>query len=161
MLTQAKVKELFNYDPETGDLIWKVDLYSNKIKGKVAGSLHVSGYKHIQINGKKFKAHRLVWLWHHGFFTSKQIDHINGRPSDNRVENLREATRSQNMQNQHKAHTRNRSGYLGVRKQKQKWCAIITSCFGKRIYLGAYDTPEEAHEAYLAKKRELHEFNTL
>lgn len=160
MLTQAHVKELFDYDPETGDLIWKVDLYSNKVKGKVAGSMHVSGYMDVQINGKKFKTHRMVWLWHQGVFPANGLDHINGDKSDNRIENLREATTAQNAQNLRKAQSNNKSGYLGVRPFRNRWQAKIT-VNNKRHHIGTYDNPEAAHEAYLAKKRELHEFNTL
>lgn len=160
MLTQAKVKELFDYDPETGDLIWQCNIGTHKTAGNVAGFLRKNGYKEISVNRKRYNAHRLVWLWHYGVFPANGLDHINGDKSDNCIENLREATKVQNAQNRRTARSDNKSGYLGVGVSRDKWTAQIYLS-GKRLHIGCFDTPEAAHEAYLAKKRELHEFNTL
>jgi hypothetical protein len=94
--------------------------------------------------------------------SKKQLDHINGIKRDNRIENLREATDSENQQNQKKPPAHNTSGFLGVTKYKRngKWVAGI-KLNGKRINLGYFDTPEAAHAAYLQKKKELHPFQTL
>ena len=160
MLTQARAKELLDYDPETGNLIWRWNIGTHKTAGKVAGCLRANGYKEISVNRKRYNAHRIVWLWHYGVFPANGLDHINGDKSDNRIENLREATKIQNAQNRRTARSDNKSGYLGVGVSRDKWTAQIYLS-GKRLHIGCFDTPEAAHEAYLTKKRELHEFNTL
>lgn len=159
MLTQAQVKELFDYDPETGIIRWMVRKGSVQA-GTVAGSPNDRGYIQIRIDKTTYRAHRLAWLIFYGRWPENQIDHINGIRTDNRIKNLREANAAQNAQNQRTASSDNKSGYLGVSVFRNKWQAQIM-VNGKNRYIGVYDTPEEAHEAYLAKKRELHEFNTL
>lgn len=160
MITQAQLKELFDYDAETGNLVWKVDTGKKNFCGKIAGCIHPSGYRLIRIKGKLCRAHRLIWIYHYGTEPKEHIDHINGNGLDNRMENLREATRSENMQNIKKAHKNNSAGLMGAHKHKKKWRAEIR--LNKMyIYLGTFDTPEEAHIAYLAKKRELHPFQTI
>lgn len=160
MLTQAQVKELFHYDPDTGNLVWRVDRGTRKVVGKIAGCLKIRGYFVIKIDGKDYQAHRLIWLYVHGAWPINQIDHVNGVKHDNRIFNLREATGSQNQQNRRKPSSNNASGYLGVTENKGKWVAVI-KLSGKNRHIGRYDTPEAAHAAYLAKKRELHPYGTL
>jgi len=159
MLTQAQVKELFHYDPCSGNLIWINDHKANKVAGKVAGCIQLS-YIRIKIYGNYYLAHRLIWLWHYGYFPKNNIDHINGVGTDNRIKNLREANHSQNMQNQQKAQKNNKSGYLGVSPSGKKWKARIF-INNKEIYIGSFSIPEDAHKAYLAKKREIHPFGRL
>jgi len=78
MITQAGLKELLNYNPETGDFAW--------VKSKKpAGGISSYGYRRIIIDGKEHKAHRLAWLYTHGVFPEDQIDHINGVRHDNRI----------------------------------------------------------------------------
>ncbi len=160
MLTQEKVKELFHYDPETGDLVWRVDRGTNKVAGKIAGYLGNHGYLRIRIDGKAYSAHRIIWLYGYGAWPINDIDHVNGLRHDNRICNLREATKAQNSQNQRKPQAHNTSGYLGVTSCRGKWKAQI-HLSGNNLYIGYYNTPEAAHSAYLAKKRELHPYGTL
>jgi hypothetical protein len=160
MITQERLKELFNYDKTTGNLVWKVDRGTNKTRGKVAGSVNGSGYISIKIENRHNLAHRLVWLWHHGYMPTHEIDHINGVRHDNRIKNLREATCAENAQNQRKAQSHNGSGYLGVHRHKGGWESTIV-INKQKIYIGLFQTPEAAHAAYLAKKRELHPFQTI
>lgn len=161
MLSQAQVKELFDYDSETGNLIWKSNHKANKVAGKIAGSKDSKGYRVIVFQKKHYKAHRLVWLWNYGFLPENDIDHINGDRYDNKIKNLREANRSENMQNMRKAQKNSKSGFLGVYKCGKKWKALIAPPKQKQICIGIYDTPELAHAAYIQKKRELHLFGTL
>lgn len=162
-LTAERLREVLNYFPEEGVFVWKVTRSFKAIAGSVAGSEYkATGYLRIQIDGTSYLAHRLAWLHEYGEWPALDIDHINGEKADNRIANLREATTSQNGQNQHKAQSGNKSGVLGVYQDKTscRWRAIIAS--GGRIYkLGHFDTKDEAHAAYLAAKRELHEFGEI
>lgn len=160
VITQDQIKEYFSYDNGTGRLTWKVDRNTQKTKGKIAGWINSNGYAHIQIDGKTYLAHHVVWLLHNGELPKFCIDHINGIRADNRFENLRRATNTENQQNQRKPQSNNKSGFLGVVRFGKKWKAQIGNA-GKRIHIGVYDTPESAHAAYLEKKRELHPFGTL
>lgn len=160
MLTQERLKELFDYDPETGNLIWRVDRGTNKMRGKIAGYVHSKGYRHVRTGEGQFKAHRIIWVYHYGIEPKEHIDHINGNCSDNRLENLREATRSENMQNRKKAHKNSSVGLMGVQRNGKRWKATIR-VNTVSIYLGTFDTPESAHDAYLKAKKELHPFQTL
>jgi hypothetical protein len=157
MLTQERLKELLDYDPETGVFVWRVSRQRNKIKaGTPAGALCNKGYRRIQILGKQYLAHRIAWLYVHGCWPKKQIDHIDRVKDNNGIINLRDVSAEENGWN-HPKHKDNTSGYTGVHwhKRNKKWEAKIRQA-GKRIYLGSFDTPEEAHTAYLAAKEELH-----
>ncbi|HDS1550738.1 TPA: HNH endonuclease [Stenotrophomonas maltophilia] len=103
--------------------------------------------------------HRIVWLLTHGTWPKDQIDHINGVRTDNRPENLRQASALDNQQNL-KTRVDNTSGYPGVRRSLSRWSALIAHG-GKRHYLGNYDTPEQAYAAYLEAKSRLHTFNPV
>lgn len=161
MLTQELLHKMFTYDSANGFLMFRPHL-AKKRKNQIAGSTHPKGYLTVSIEGKKQLVHRLVWLFHYGYLPENQIDHINGIKTDNRIENLREANNSENQQNQKKPPVTNTSGFLGVTRYKSRgnWVAGI-KINGKRINLGYFDTPEEAHAAYLAKKKELHPFQTI
>ncbi|MCK9994454.1 MAG: hypothetical protein Dbin4_02974, partial [Alphaproteobacteria bacterium] len=98
-LTQSRLKELLHYDPDTGVFTRRVQTSSNARVGDVAGCLHPEGYRHIQIDGKRYAAHRLAWLYMTGEWPTNQLDHLNGVRDDNRWGNLREATHGQNQQN--------------------------------------------------------------
>ena len=162
-LSQSELKEILHYNPKTGVFTW-IESNSNRVKiGDIAGHFHKSsGYIVIAINGKLCKSHRLAWLYMTGHVPKDCIDHINGDRSDNRFCNLREATQSQNNQNRIKAQKNNTTGYLGVtfHKATNKYLAKIR-IGGKCEHLGIFTTPEEASKAYLAKKREKHEFCTI
>jgi hypothetical protein len=160
MLTQEKVKELFHYEPDTGNLVWRFDRRANKVAGKIAGCLNNHGYFRIRIDGKAYSAHRIIWLYVYGAWPVNDIDHVNGLRHDNRICNLREATKAQNSQNQRKPQSHNTSGYLGVSAYRGKWKATI-KLSGNNLFIGYYNTPEEAYSEYLSKKRELHPFGTL
>lgn len=150
MISQKRLKELLHYDPESGVFVWKVTRSINGLAnaGSIAGSVVESGYIHIMVDGKQYKAHRLAWLYVHGEFPPKHIDHANGNPSDNRLVNLRPASHSENACNQGKKST-NTSGWCGVsfHKQSGKHRAEIMLA-GNCHYLGGYDSPEIAAAVY-------------
>lgn len=162
MLIQEKLKELFSYDYKTGNFI-RLKETSNVKKGDIAGCLTDQGYIRIRILGKKYLSHRLAWLYVYGQFPIKSLDHINGNKTDNRIINLREVTTAENLQNQKKPTGNNKTtGLLGASfdKYSNKYKSQI--CINqKKINLGRFNTPEEAHQAYLTAKRELHSHNTL
>jgi HNH endonuclease len=101
-LTAGRLRELLRYDPESGAFFWvaKSARRANRVPvGKEAGYLGVDGRRQIRLDGKLYKAHRLVWLHVFGHWPKEQIDHINNDPSDNRLCNLREATNRENCRN--------------------------------------------------------------
>lgn len=148
MLTQERVRELFDYDPETGDLIRRVNK-ANQTAGVAAGSVNARGHINVQVDGSLYAAHRIVFLWHHGWLPA-EIDHKNRVKTDNRIDNLRPATSSQNKGNIGLLRN-NRSGYKGVsfNARSQKWHAQI-KINGVQTYLGRSDLPEEAARMYNA-----------
>lgn len=141
-----RAKELLEYSPETGIFRWKVGL-CGRPAGHVAGS-KCRGYVRIEIDGVCVRAHRLAWLWVHGCYPSNFIDHINGVRNDNRIANLREATKSQNAANQGVMVT-NELGIKGVRwRPKDHLYAATIYVNGKNRHLGSFKTSDEAHQAY-------------
>jgi hypothetical protein len=161
--TADVIREWLSYDPETGEFRWRQNnqrsrAWNTRYAGKVAGAARADGYVRLGIGGGRYLAHRIAWVWMTGGHPESHIDHINGNPSDNRFANLREATRSQNQQNRG-LHARNSSGFAGVSwfRRHRKWRADIMH-ERKAFHLGRFDSPEDAHKAYLAAKARLHSF---
>lgn len=136
------------YCSSSGEFRWKIKPNSNMFAGDVAGHTDYQGYRAIRYGRILYRAHRLAWLLHHGSWPKDQIDHINGKKDDNRIENLREADPSENKWNQ-MAQSNNSHGSKGVAwdAQKQRWVARIM-IRGKRMKIGRYRTREEATRAY-------------
>ena len=155
LLTQQRLKELLTYDLETGDFFWIKNRGPVKI-GDKAGSKHKDGYLHIFIEGKHYLCHRLAWMYVHGEWPKKCIDHINGNKKDNRIKNLRDVEVSQNMHNQVNPQKHNHSGMLGVswKKSNNKWVAQI-SVNKKKKHIGYFDERHDAQQAYLKAKKQL------
>ena len=150
MITQTELKTLFDY--VDGQLVAKTNSKSRKI-GDVVGSLNSNGYLVASVKSKIYRIHRIVFMWHYGF-TPDQIDHINGARSDNRIENLRQATASQNGQNRKAT---SHSGFKGVHwhKQSSKWVASI--CVKRKsVHLGSFASKEDAAQAARKARKELH-----
>ena len=141
------------YDPETG-------VFTSKKTGKKVGSVNSQGYLVISCMGFVRNAHRFAWLLTYGVWPDGQVDHINGDKLDNRIVNLRSVSAKMNSQNQRKAMTTNAIGYLGVSRSRERYRADI-SVNGKANFLGRFDTPEDAHLAYVCAKRALHPGCTL
>lgn len=145
-VTQDRLKELLDYNPDTGVFVWKVDRKAVKA-GDVAGKRHHSGYWNLFVDGRWLMAHRAAWLYVHGVWPDGDIDHINRIRDDNRLCNLRTANRAENCQNQ-PTRRNNRSGVTGVlwHKAAKKWVAQI-NIDRKLRHLGVFDTKELAVEA--------------
>lgn len=159
MITLEKLQELLSYDPETGIFTWLTQRRGGAKKGTEAGCKNFKGYIKINIYGKEYLAHRLAWLYVYGKLPESFLDHINEIRDDNRITNLRLATLQENYHNISKPQKNNKSGILGVCRANcgKKWRADI--CLnGKIKYLGVFNTAEQAYEAYLKAKRELHTF---
>lgn len=150
LLTQAKVKRLFEY--RDGDLYWKVDRVKAK-KGDRAGT--TKGYKYVWIDGKHYTFGRVIFLMFHGY-TPEKVSFIDGNCQNTRIENLREATQSQINCSAQKRKD-NTSGYKGIylHKLTGRYVAQITK--NKKYYhLGFFDTPKEAYKAYCKAAKKLH-----
>jgi hypothetical protein len=160
-LSATRVRELLDYDPETGHFYWRVSR-GRVSRGSLAGGVHIDGYVLITLDGRIYRSHRLAWLYTHGAWPNGEIDHINGDRTDNRVINLRDTTRAENSQNQRHSRKGSKAGLIGVSWQKitRRWQARIFVS-GKNKHLGYFDTPEAAHAAYINAKTELHPFSTI
>jgi hypothetical protein len=154
-LTPQTLHDIMTYDPETGLLTWKprplranlerLDKGWNKrFANKPAGTKGKHGHLYVTIDYKHIASHRLAWALHYGEWPEQAIDHINGKPDDNRIINLRLATQTENLRNA-KIRKDNTSGHKGVyfSKRGKKWCAYI-NYGGKLKMLGRYETKEEA-----------------
>lgn len=159
LLTAARLRELVSYDPLTGIFTNRVT-NGRRIAGQAAGSTDALGYVKMKVDRKQYKAHRLAWLYVYDKWPEQHIDHIDGNPSNNRIANLRDVSVSVNLQNRKRAPAHNKSGLLGVWVHRERFISFIKT-MGVRQYLGTFDTPEEAHAAYLSAKRANHEGNTL
>ena len=153
MLTQQALISAFDYDPLTGFFKRK-----NRKNAKFpAGGLQPHGYIKIHFQKKLHYAHRLAWLYFYGEIPNKEVDHINGNRTDNRIANLRLASRSENAQNM-KAHSDNASKQKGVCFYKGKWLAQI--CVqNQRKTIGAFSSKHEAADAYKKAAQTMHTHN--
>ena len=146
---KERLHKLFEY--RYGVLYRRIQTGSRALVGDVAGNLNADGYWHIEINGRVYNRSRLTFLMHHGYMP-KQIDHINRDKSDDRIENLRGVTRSQNQRNSDR-YDNAKGCYL--RKKSGKWVAQI-GVNGKRVYLGFYTTEAEARIAFTNARTKYH-----
>ncbi len=144
-LTAERLRELLDYDPSTGVFSWRYRRRGVRVDGPVGVVSNALGYRLVSIDHKKYYAHRLVWFWVMGEWPV-QIDHINGKRDNNRIENLRNATSRQNKQNA-SIRSDNSTGYKGVRRESGRYLAAI-KVNGKNKRIGIFDTPELAHAAY-------------
>ena len=144
MINQNRLKNVLDYDPETGVFTWKIKPSQRVNIGDVAGTKTPRGYQKIMINGEYLFAHRLAWLYVYGEFPKNEIDHINQVTSDNRISNLRDVTHTENNKNA-KMREDNSSGYTGVswHKAGKKWQAKV-KLNGKSLYLGLWKHKQDA-----------------
>lgn len=147
MLTAKRLREVLRYNRRTGIFTW-IKQSGNAGNGRkaVVGSLRKNGYREITIDRVKYQASNLAWLYVYGRWP-RMIDHKNRKPDDNRIANLRLATRRQNMQNK-KMRRDNSAGFKGVSTRSNGRSRAVITVNGKRIHLGYFSTAEEAHAAY-------------
>lgn len=149
-VTHERLKDLLSFDPDTGQFIWKQ--HRQRVRsGATAGAVRKTGYRFIVVDGSAYAAHRLAWFYVYGVWPKALIDHIDSDKLNNRVENLREVSHAENMQNQPKPRKANRTGFAGVRPHCKRFQADVR-VNGKRLVLGTFDTAEEAYEACMRAK---------
>lgn len=164
--TPDELRQLLRYEARTGKLFWmprpvsvfrsdshntveaRQRQWNTRYGGREAGTPDKNGYLCVNLAKRQLKAHRIIWAIHYSEWPSVEIDHINGNPSDNRIENLRLADRSSNTINT-KSHRDSASKYKGVswHSQSKKWRAQINIA-GQYRSLGLYRTEEDAALAY-------------
>jgi len=154
LITAEELRALVHYDPETGEMTWRVARSNNTWAGKPVGTVDANGYARVEILTRRYLVHRLAWLYVHGRWPNSVIDHINGVGTDNRLANLREATVSQNAINA----TYRRKGKtlpqgVGLDRRTGRYTARL---YHNRIsyFLGTFETVDEARAAYLALAKE-------
>ncbi|MDN4061181.1 HNH endonuclease [Massilia sp. YIM B02769] len=142
-----QLRDYYRYDPDTGDI------YLRKPVGKIAditkpigSTKNDSGYLHVSVVGKNLRAHRLAWALHYGAWPDGHIDHADRDRLNNRIGNLRLATKSQNTAN---SAARSRTGLKGVRigNKSKRYCAHIKVNYVAK-HLGTFDSIDEAAHAY-------------
>jgi hypothetical protein len=162
-ITHDQLREVLRYDPATGVFTWRVKTCRKVVVGAVAGSISPDGRIIVRHNRIGYRASRLAWFYMTGSWPVNAIDHKDGNPQNNRFDNLRDVSTAGNIQNQRRAHERNKtSGLLGVSRLRGggRWRARICTN-GVNTLIGWYDTPEQAHEAYIEAKRRLHTTCTI
>ena len=149
-ITQKELKEVLHYDADSGVFTWLASRGNSVKAGGVAGCLDKYGYRVIQINGKLYLGHRLVFLYMTGKFPPDEVDHINHEPSDNRFVNLRHATRVENSRNR-SMNSNNTSGFTGVywHERTSKW-RVRVRVNGKDKHLGLFT---DMDDAIIARKK--------
>lgn len=154
-VTQARLKEVFNYDELSGLFTRLLSTSSNCKVGDVASCIDSGGYIVIRIDGTLYRAHQLAWLYMYGEWPKHRVDHKDRDTLNNRIKNLRSATIKQNAENS-KDRSDNTSGFRGVVKRRDcnRWVAQIRHN-GSNVYLGIFKTPEEASEVYEKARKKM------
>lgn len=158
-ISVAELNRLLSYNPDTGIVSWKTHKVAAWV-GKPVGCDIDRGYARFRINRKWQRVHRIAWALMRQEWPDHMVDHINGDRSDNRWSNLRASDPFLNQQNRIKAETGSRTGVLGVKPYKGRFCATIR-VNNRSIWLGSYKSVEEASMAYLAAKRKYHPHSWL
>jgi hypothetical protein len=155
-ITQARLHELFIYEPLTGHLVRRVSA-GDQPAGAVAGYVGKSGYRKVKVDRFTCLAQRIIFFYVEGRWPDPEVDHEDRDRDNNRWVNLREATSTQNHQN--RIHTLGRSGLPGAVRTSdgKRWRSSIRSN-GVRLFLGNFPTAEAANAAYVAAKARLHTF---
>ena len=155
-LTADRAREILSYDPISGVLMWRLSR-GGKPQGSPAGCVDTRGCLRTRVDRKLYLNHRLIWLLVNGSWPSRDIDHLNGDPADNRLENMRDVSNKTNHENKRRPNSNNSCGCLGVywAPNANKYRARIRVS-GKSIHIGYFESRESAYSAYLTAKRRLH-----
>ena len=156
MITATRLRELLECDIEAGTFRWRETRGSRAIKGAAAGTRRWDGYYVLRLDGRLYLRHRLVWLYAHGAWPKETLDHANRVKGEDRLANLREATRPQNHANVG-LQRNNKSGFRGVHQLSGQnvWVASIKNR-GKAKHLGRFGSAEAAATAYNAALEQMH-----
>lgn len=148
-MTQQELKNIISYNELNGNFYWKRGMRYNTL----AGNIRPDGYIIIQINNKRYYAHRLAWFYYYGYFPENFIDHINKNTTDNRICNLREVSNQCNLRNS-KNRCDNKSTVTGINwnKEKSKW-EVKININQKTFYLGRFIDFNEAVSTRLAAEQ--------
>ena len=156
LITAVELRGLLYYSPESGLFTWLIHA-GGVLPGSVAGCCNSLGYVVLGLKGKKYKAHRLAWLYTYGLWPAATLDHLDADRSNNRMANLRCVSHSHNMQNIKIASVRSQTGVRGV-YWSRRLCGYMASikCEGKNKRQGPFKTIEAARVAYISLKRSHH-----
>jgi hypothetical protein len=149
--TFKRVRELLDYDPETGVFRWKMNRTNGVKAGDVAGVVNAShGYVIVCIENRRYRGHRLAWFYTHGEWPTFDLDHADADRTNNALSNLRPCNDALNVANARRRKD-NTSGFKGVswHKTKKRWFAHIR-VDGVLRHLGGFSDPAAAHDAYAA-----------
>ncbi|ELA08277.1 hypothetical protein MOMA_06936 [Moraxella macacae 0408225] len=159
MITIADIKDCLDYNPDTGHLTWIKKIARQITPNTRAGYRAKDGYRHVKLGGKKYAEHRLIWYYVHGEFPKGQIDHINQVRDDNRIENLRDVSASENARNRHQRDSRLQERGIWYCKRRKRYIAEIT-VQGKKVYQKTFIDIDEAIKQRQAKEIELGLFHS-
>lgn len=148
-LTQERLKELLHYGPNSGLFMWRVDRRGTAKAGQWAGRTNSKGYVEISVDGKRYKAHRLAWLYTHGVWPKGQIDHKDRDRAGNWIDNLRDVTQSVNLKNTG-AQKNNTSGVKYLHKTTGGWRVSVDGQYSKLFKIF-----DEAKELAILVNKEL------
>ena len=154
-LTFDRMKDAVSYDPGTGAFAW-IKPTSNRVHRGRNAVPNGRGRVTIRIDGRTYPAPRVAWLYMTGEWPRGVVDHVNGDTTDNRWANLRDVPQATNTQNIRKPHRDNKVGMQGVVLRSSGKYAANIYINGRQTCLGRFETPDEAHAAYVAAKREAH-----
>jgi hypothetical protein len=143
------LRQRLRYEPETGKLYWREHPnmpthWNTRYAGTEAFTANFKGYRHGTFDYGRYLAHRVAWALHHGHWPDNTLDHVNHDPADNRIENLRQVSQSDNMKNM-KRHRNNTSGTTGVfwHSRRRKWLVNIRA-HGRTLHLGYFADKQDA-----------------
>lgn len=152
-LTAARLREVLDYDAKAGRFTWRSNRGGLAVPGAIAGVIQPHGYRRISVDGKSYYAARLAIFWITGSWPRQIVDHMNGVRNDDRWSNIREATQSQNLANKRRQ-INNKAKLKGVCLDKRTRRYVAQISFNRHnIFLGRFDTKEEAHAAYVTAAR--------
>lgn len=153
----SRLREAFDYDPDTGILTWKIRTSNRAFIGREAGSPDGQGYRILMLDKCLLRTHRVAFAHYHGYWPKGFIDHINCDQSDNRISNLRDVSNAENLQNNWAPQRNSTTGFRGVAKTKYPGVYAAEISVNKvRHRLGTFRSPEAAHAAYIEAKQKLH-----